>query len=129
MSEFDADFTVDLTEESVNKLRKALKIDELDEIYKRFKNGTETEDDLINNTPHYVLKNDDGLDLNMVEYKYYLKIIDLYKKAKLIIEAYENKVKERKTIINNDLDMSSKEHFARMEEVKEFEQICYKVEG
>ena len=50
--------------------------------HKRFMNGTETLDDLINGILHYRIKNDDDLDLDVVEFKYYQKMIDLYEKEK-----------------------------------------------
>ena len=57
-------------------------IKELESRHQRFMNGTETEDDLINGIYHYKIKNDNGLDLDVVELKYYQKILDLYNKEK-----------------------------------------------
>lgn len=76
------EFTFDIDEKSIDNLKKAIGYDEIQERHKRFMEGKETIDDLINGIYHYKIKNDKGLDLDVVELKYYKKVIDLYNKEK-----------------------------------------------
>lgn len=76
------EFSMDIDEKSIEELKKAINYDELEKRHQRFMNGTETEDDLINGIYHYKIQNDKGLDLDVVEMKYYNKIIGLYNKEK-----------------------------------------------
>ena len=76
------ELSFDLDEKSVENFKKAINYDEIEARHKRFMNGTETIDDLINGILHYRIKNDDDLDLDVVEFKYYQKMIDLYEKEK-----------------------------------------------
>ena len=85
-------FSFDLDEKSVENLKKAIGYDEIEERHKRFMSGTETIDDLINGILHYRIKNDDGLDLDVIEFKYYKKLIDLYKKEKEKNKELQNRV-------------------------------------
>ena len=90
------EFSIDLSEESVKQLEEALGLKELEEIHKRFKNGTETLDDLLHHCYRYNFKfeidgNEEELDL--VEWKYYKKLIDLIEK--------QNKELEKKDAIIN----------------------------
>ena len=87
MSEkFSFDFNID--EKSMEKLRESLGFEKLEEIHNRFKNGTETEDDLINHYESYKIKcvlpdePKKETELNVVETKYYKKVIDLYQNEK-----------------------------------------------
>lgn len=75
------EFSFDIDENSMNELKKSIG-DEIEERHKRFMEGKETIDDLINGIYHYKIKIDNGLDLDVVELKYYNKIIDLYNKEK-----------------------------------------------
>ncbi len=94
------EFSFDLDEKSVENLKKAINYDEIEERYKRFMNGTETIDDLINGILHYRIKNDDGLDLDVVEFKYYQKMIDLYLKEKEKNKELESDIQQQKFEIN-----------------------------
>lgn len=92
--EFSFDFDID--EKSMKKLRESLGLEKLEEIHKRFKNGIETEDDLINHYESYKIKcvlpdePKKETELNVVETKYYKKIIDLYQKEKEKNKKLEN---------------------------------------
>lgn len=76
------EFSMDIDEKSIEELKKAINYDEIEKRYQRFMNGTETEYDLINGMYHYKIQNDKGLDLDVVEFKYYQKLINLYNKEK-----------------------------------------------
>lgn len=78
----EEEFSLDVDENTINELKKAIGYDEIEARHKRFMEGKETADDLINHIYHYKIKNDKGLDLDVVELKYYNKIIDLYNKEK-----------------------------------------------
>lgn len=54
--------------------------EKLEEISKRYLAGTPTEDDLLNYPHHFMLKLDNGMELELVELKYYQMVVDLYKK-------------------------------------------------
>ena len=77
------EFSFDIDLDEIDKLEVLDKMQkELEARHQRFMNGTETIDDLINHIYHYKIKNNDGLDLDLVEKKYYEKIVDLYNKEK-----------------------------------------------
>ena len=77
------EFSFDIDLDEIDKLEVLDKMQkELEARHQRFMNGTETIDDLINHIYHYKIKNNDGLDLELVEKKYYEKIVDLYNKEK-----------------------------------------------
>lgn len=78
----EEEFSLDVDENTINELKKTIGYDEIEARHKRFMEGKETTDDLINHIYHYEIKNDKGLDLYVVELKYYNKIIDLYNKEK-----------------------------------------------
>lgn len=74
--------SLDIEPESVENLKDIVH-SEIEEISKRFNNGTETLDDLINNYKHlkirFELKNGIKQDLEVVELKYYLKLVEKVK--------------------------------------------------
>lgn len=77
------EFSFDIDLDEIDKLEVLDKMQkELEASHQRFMNGTETIDDLINHIYYYKIENNDGLDLDLVEKKYYEKIVDLYKKEK-----------------------------------------------
>lgn len=87
------EFSIDVNEKSIEELRTSIN-NELEARHQRFMNGTETEDDLINGIYHYKIKNNNGLDLDVVEMKYYNKIIDLYNKEKEKNKELEKRLEE-----------------------------------
>lgn len=99
------EFSFDIDLDEIDKLEVLDKMQkELEARHQRFMNGTETIDDLINGIYHYKIKNNDGLDLDVVETKYYNKIIDLYNKEKMNnfnLSEQLNKEKEK----NNELQV------------------------
>lgn len=76
------EFSFEVKPESIEELKKAIKYDELNEISKRFDNGTETEDDIINHCKNYEIEFKNGNQLFVVEKKYFDKVVDLYQKEK-----------------------------------------------
>lgn len=84
-NKYEASF--DLNPESVENLKDILH-SEIEEVSKRFNNGTETLDDLINNYRHlkikFEMKNGTEQDLDVVELKYYKKLIEEIKKQQNI---------------------------------------------
>jgi len=97
------EFSFDLDEKSIKNIKEAIGLDEIEARHQRFMNGTETIDDLINHIYHYKIKNNDGLDLELVEKKYYEKIVDLYNKEK---EKNKNSISKDK--IRKDLETCQK---------------------
>lgn len=91
-NKYEASF--DLNPESVENLKDILH-SEIEEVSKRFNNGTETLDDLINNYRHlkikFEMKNGTEQDLDVVELKYYLKLIE---KIKAMLNELNKKDKE-----------------------------------
>lgn len=71
------EFSLDVDENTINELKKAIGYDEIESRHKRFMEGKETADDLINHIYHYEIKNDKGLDLDVVELKYYKKLVKI----------------------------------------------------
>ena len=101
------EFSFDLDEKSIKNIKEVIGLDEIEARHKRFMNGTETIDDLINHIYHYKIKNNDGLDVDLVEKKYYEKIVDLYNKekeknrqSKMRIVQLENEITARIEDIN-----------------------------
>lgn len=83
--------------EIINRLTKLNGTTEVDEtseeikqISKRFNNGTETIDDILNHCRHYMLKLENGRILDLVEKKYLDTVLNLIEKLK-----EENKVFKR----------------------------------
>ena len=76
------EFSFEVKPESIEELKKAINYDELNEISKRFDNGTETEDDIINHCRNYGIEFENGNQLFVVEKKYFDKVVDLYQKEK-----------------------------------------------
>ena len=92
------EFSVDVDEKSIDNLKKVID-SELQERSKRFNNGTETIDDLINGYRHYKICNDKGLDLDVVELKYYKRLIDFYKQAKSDLYEANNRINDLLDIV------------------------------
>ena len=94
------EFSVDVDEKSIDNLKKVID-SELQERSKRFNNGTETIDDLINGYRHYKICNDKGLDLDVVELKYYKRLIDFYKQAKSDLYEANNRINDLLDIVKD----------------------------
>ncbi len=90
-NKYEASF--DLEPESAENLKNIVH-SEIEEVSKRFNNGTETLDDLINNYRHFTirfeLKSGIEHDLEVVELKYYLKLVE---KVKALLNELDNKDK------------------------------------
>ena len=93
---------MDLTEETAEKIREVLDINELEEIHNRFMNGTETEDDLINHYYNFKINFTDNRELEVVEKKYYEKMIGLYKTLKEIEEEHRKENGELRTELDKE---------------------------
>lgn len=71
------EFSLDVDENTINELKKAIGYDEIEARHKRFMEGKETADDLMNHIYYYKIKNDKDLDLDVVELKYYKKLVKI----------------------------------------------------
>lgn len=76
--------------------------EEIKQISKRFNNGEETIEDILNHCRHYILKLENGRKLDLVEKKYLDKIIDECKKLSVEREEDKNEL-ERFKKENQDL--------------------------
>ena len=101
----EEEFSLDVDENTINEFKKAIGYDEIEARHKRFMEGKETADDLINHIYHYKIKNNNGLDLDVVELKYYKKLVKIINlmaeelatpvhSKKWVIEYFTNKVEE-----------------------------------
>jgi len=89
-------FSIDLTEEQAEDFKKAFGLDELEEIHKRFENGTETIDDIKKHCLNYMIKTENGVELKLVETKYFEKLIEYIDQLENKVKEYEKRKKERK---------------------------------
>lgn len=87
------EFSADVDKKSIDNLKKVIDR-ELKERSKRFNNGVETIDDLINGYRHYKICNDKGLDLDVVELKHYKRLIDFYKQAEADLYEANNRIND-----------------------------------
>ena len=76
----DGAIEFELTDEQAENLAKVLKLDEIKAINERFRNGTPTENDLLNCVQHFQITLDNGIELDLVEYRFYQQLVELYKK-------------------------------------------------
>ena len=93
------EFSCEVDEKSIDNLKKIIDT-ELEERSKRFNNGVETIDDLINGYRHYKICNDKGLDLDVIELKHYKRLIDFYKQAKSDLYEANNRIVDLMNIID-----------------------------
>ena len=63
------EISININESEIAKLKDAINYNEIEATHQRFIDGTETEDDLINRIIYYRIENDEGLNLDVVEYK------------------------------------------------------------
>lgn len=99
----EKEFSFDVDENTINELKKAIGYDELEARHKRFMEGKETADDLINHIYHYEIKNDKGLDLDVVELKYYKKLVKIINLMGEHIENgcdFDNKIQTKQQILD-----------------------------
>lgn len=96
----------EVRKEIINRLTKlsgTIEADEISEeikqISKRFNNGEETIEDILNHCRHYILKLENGRKLDLVEKKYLDKLIDKCKKLSAEREADKKRIEELKKYI------------------------------
>ena len=77
----EGEISIDIDKSTMEQLKKAINHDELVAISERYKNGTETEDDLINYIQRFKIESD-KYDLDVVQYKHYKKLLNLYNQEK-----------------------------------------------
>lgn len=92
------EISINLTKEQAEDLKKAFGLDELKEIHNRFENGTETIEDIKNHCLNYVIKNENGLELRVVEVKYFEKLIEHIDQLENILADRERLEKENNNI-------------------------------
>ena len=96
------EFSFDVDEKTINELKKAIGYDEIEARHKRFLEGKETADELINHIYHYEIKNDKGLDLDVVELKYYKKLVKIINLMAEHIEKgcdFDNRIQTKQQIL------------------------------
>lgn len=96
----------EVRKEIINRLTKlsgTIEVDEISEeikqISKRFNNGEETIEDILNHCRYYILKLENGRKLDLVEKKYLDKLIDKCKKLSAEREADKKRIEELKKYI------------------------------
>lgn len=126
------EFSVDVDEKSIDNLKKIID-SELKEKSKRFNNGVETIDDLINGYRYYKICNDKGLALDVVELKYYKRLIDLYKNVESDLYEANNRIVDLMNIIDEkeeaiieikSICINNKPHTAQQKIIKYIEERC-----
>lgn len=91
------ELSFDVDKESIEKLKEALGFEEIEARSIRFKNGTETLDDLINHIQGYKIQFDlikNNEELEVVELKHYKKIVEAYKMCEDEFKRFVTQVKE-----------------------------------
>lgn len=127
------EFSYEVDEKSIDNLKKIID-SELEERSKRFNNGVETIDDLINGYRHYKICNDKGLDLDVVELKHYKRLIDFYKQAKSDLYEANNRINDlldivkQKDKIIDELVTWIEEHENPFEDCYEYKISCADIE-
>ena len=127
------EFSVDVDEKSIDNLKKVID-NELQERSKRFNNGTETIDDLINGYRHYKICNDKGLDLDVVELKYYKRLIDFYKQAKADLYEANNRINDLLDLVKQKdkriaVEEIQEQYFISKDKIKEILEIEEKIDN
>ena len=84
------EYELEISEESAEKLHKLFdsKFEELKEAHNRFKEGIETTEDLLEHYKHYrmdVETKKGSTKLNLIELKYYEKLVNIVKKQDKMI--------------------------------------------
>ena len=97
------EFSLDVDENTINELKKAIGYDEIEARHKRFMEGKETADDLMNHIYYYKIKNDKDLDLDVVELKYYKKLVKIINLMAEHIEKgcdFDNRIQTKQQILD-----------------------------
>lgn len=80
------ELSLDISNETMQNLKEALGINELEQIHKRFENGTETIEDIMYHCLNYGLDLENGKQLKLVETKYFEKLVKHIEKQQKEIE-------------------------------------------
>ena len=110
----EGSFSFNVKEEDMNRLKEVLGLDEIETIHNRFKEGKETEDDLLNHIERYLIKTEDGIEIYVVQYKYYKKLTDMYIKEKEKNKKYQG-IENGTTII-----YKSKAKYVREDRIEKY---------
>ena len=110
------EYELEISEESSKKLHKIFdsKFKKLREIHSRFENGTETLEDLLEHCPRFCMEiknKEKTVELNVVETKYYEKLVDIVKKQDKVIDEMAKKIYEEGIVWENEEDV--KKYFER----------------
>ncbi len=108
----DKEFSFDLKENQSENLAKLFMLDELEKIHKRFENGTETIDDIINHCTNYLIGFSDRPELNVVEKKYFDRLVNYVKDLQQEIENWKftDKYVKDNYIYKEDLEKILNKH-------------------
>ena len=125
------EYELGISEESAEKLHKLFdaKFEELKEAHNRFENGTETLEDLLEHYKHYrmdVETKKDSIKLDLIELKYYEKLVSIVKKQDNVINEMAEQlsgltildIKKDEYIVLGDKE-EVKEYFEKKAEEKE----------
>ncbi len=97
-----------------------MKDEDLEEISKRFNNGTETIEDILNYCRNFLFTFENGIKMNLVEKKYLDKLIDEYKKLSAELEKKDKQIDLMARAIDNYDSQLVINTFKDKEHVKEY---------
>lgn len=118
------EISINLTKEQAEDLKKAFGLDELKEIHNRFENGTETIEDIKNHCLNYVIKNENGLELRVVEVKYFEKLIEHIDQLENILADREAKIEDIQRL-QELLDKSDANNIELQKEIENLKNDTY----
>lgn len=96
-----------------------MKDENLEEISKRFNNGTETIEDILNYCRNFLFTFENGVKMSLVEKKYLDKLIDEYKKISVELEKKDKMIDLMALAILNYDDQLVISRYKDIDEVKE----------
>ncbi len=90
-TENENELELEIPEESARKMNKLFdsEFKKLEEIHNRFEKGTETLRDLLEHCPHFCMEfknKEKTVELDVVEMKYYKKLVNIVKKQDKVID-------------------------------------------
>ena len=106
-----------------------MKDEDLEEISKRFNNGTETIEDILNYCRNLLFTFENGIKMNLVEKKYLDKLIDEYKKLSAELEKKDKQIDLMALAILNYDDQLVINRYKDIDEVKETFKDLAKAKG
>ena len=93
------ELSFDIPEGTIQNLKEVLGINELDQIHKRFENGTETLKDIMYHCWNYGFELENGYKLKVVETKYFDKLVKYIEKQEEVISGIEEHIQKELKVI------------------------------